>query len=150
VIKTSGPASGHLTGDFTYTRLPLIPRENNAEDRIMKLAYKVWLDNNGKAFGEGPYELLKHVRETGSLHQAAIRMGMSYRKAWLTIQASEQRLGFSLLERTVGGASGGGSHITPAGRVFITKYELFRGEVSRTLEIVYQKYFHPRPKSKRK
>jgi molybdate transport system regulatory protein len=107
----------------------------------MKLVYKVWLDNDGKAFGEGPYELLKHVRETGSLHQAAIRMGMSYRKAWLTIHASEQRLGFSLLERTVGGVSGGGSHITPAGRTFIKKYELFRSEVSRALDIVYQKYF---------
>ncbi len=115
----------------------------------MKLAYKVWLDNDGKAFGEGPYELLKHVQETGSLHQAAIRMGMSYRKAWLTIHASEQRLGFSLLERTVGGASGGGSKITRAGGAFIRKYELFRDEVSRALETVYQKYFHPRSKSKR-
>ena len=107
----------------------------------MKLVYKVWLDNDGKAFGEGPYELLKYVQKTGSLHQAAAQMGMSYRKAWLTIHASEQRLGFPLLERTVGGASGGGSHITPAGRAFIKKYGLFRKEVSRALETVYQKYF---------
>jgi molybdate transport system regulatory protein len=116
----------------------------------MKLAYKVWLDNDGKAFGEGPYALLKHVRETGSLHQAAARMGMSYRKAWLTIHASEKRLGFPLLERTVGGASGGGSHITPAGRAFIKKYELFRKEVARVLETVYGKHFDPASQSKRK
>jgi molybdate transport system regulatory protein len=107
----------------------------------MKLAYKVWLDNGGKAFGEGPYELLKYVQKTGSLHQAAAQMGMSYRKAWLTIHASEQRLGFLLLERTVGGVSGGGSQITPAGRAFMKKYELFRTEVSRALETVYQKHF---------
>jgi molybdate transport system regulatory protein len=111
----------------------------------MKLAYKVWLDNDGKAFGEGPYALLNYVRETGSLHQAAARMEMSYRKAWLTIQASEQRLGFPLLERTVGGASGGGSHITPAGLAFMHKYELFRKEVSRALETLYQKHFDYSP-----
>jgi molybdate transport system regulatory protein len=107
----------------------------------MKVAYKVWLDSEGKAFGEGPYELLKHVAETGSLHQAAIQMGMSYRKAWLTIRASEKRLGFPLLERTVGGLSGGGSQLTPSGRRFIRKYELFRKDVSKTLEQIYRKHF---------
>ena len=29
----------------------------------MKIGYKVWLDNNGKAFGDGPYELLSRVEE---------------------------------------------------------------------------------------
>ena len=73
----------------------------------MKLAYKVWLDNDGKAFGEGPYALLKYVRETGSLHQAAAQMGMSYRKAWLTIRASEQRLGFLCLRGPLGESPAG-------------------------------------------
>ncbi len=31
----------------------------------MKIAYKVWLDNNGKAFGDGPYELLRRVEKNG-------------------------------------------------------------------------------------
>ena len=43
----------------------------------MKIAYKVWLDNNGKAFGEGPYQLLKRIATTGSLHQAAKEMKIS-------------------------------------------------------------------------
>jgi molybdate transport system regulatory protein len=112
----------------------------------MNLAYKVWLDNDGKAFGEGPYALLKHVRETGSLHQAAAQMGMSYRKAWLTLRASEERLGFLLLERTVGGASGGGSRLTPSGRRFMRKYEQFREEIAKAVESVYAKHFPPSPK----
>lgn len=65
----------------------------------MKVTYKVWLDNNGKAFGDGPYELLKRVEKTGSLHQATNQMGMSYSKAWRLIRALEERLGFTLLER---------------------------------------------------
>jgi molybdate transport system regulatory protein len=107
----------------------------------MKVAYKVWLDNNGKAFGEGPYRLLKGVEKTGSLRQAAIDMGMSYRKAWLTLHASEEKLGFSLLERTIGGPSGGGSQITPAGADIIRNYENFRDEVRHSLEKLYDKYF---------
>lgn len=46
----------------------------------MKVAHKVWLDNEGKAFGEGPYQLLKRIEERGSLQQATTDMKMSYRK----------------------------------------------------------------------
>jgi molybdate transport system regulatory protein len=107
----------------------------------MKLAYKVWLDKDGKAFGEGPYRLLKLVETTGSLHQAAMQMKMSYRKAWLTIRFIEERLGFALLERHTGGVSGGGSTITPPGADFIRNYEAFRSDVKETLEAVYRKHF---------
>ena len=107
----------------------------------MKVAYKVWLDNDGKAFGEGPYELLKRIEETGSLHQAAMDMKMSYRKAWYTLNAIEEKLGFALLNRQVGGASGGGSQITEAGRELMKDYEGFRNEVKESLETAYKTYF---------
>ena len=107
----------------------------------MRLAYKVWLDNEGKAFGEGPYRLLRLVEKTGSLHQAAMEMKMSYRKAWLTLRAIEERLGFALLERHTGGHSGGGSTITPKGAEFLQAYENFRADVKEALETVYRKHF---------
>ena len=69
----------------------------------MKIGYKVWLDNDGKAFGDGPCELLERVEGTHSLHQAAKEMGMAYSKAWRLIGAMENRLGFLLIERKVGG-----------------------------------------------
>ena len=107
----------------------------------MKIAYKVWLDNNGKAFGDGPYELLKRVEKTKSLHQAANQMGMAYSKAWRLIQTLEDRLGFALLERRVGGKSGGGSHVTPKAKKLMNHYERFRRDVKMTLEKIYQKHF---------
>lgn len=107
----------------------------------MKIAYKVWLDNDGKEFGEGPYQLLKRIEERGSLHQAAIDMKMSYRKAWRTLHAIESRLGFSLLHRQVGGASGGGSQITNAGREFMQQYEGFRDDVKEALQKIYERHF---------
>jgi len=43
----------------------------------MKVVYKIWFENEGKAFGDGPYLLLKGIEKTGSLHQAALGMEMS-------------------------------------------------------------------------
>ncbi len=107
----------------------------------MKIMYKVWLDCDGKAFGEGPDKLLQRVDNTGSLHRAAAEMKMSYRKAWLMLRAMEQRLGFTLLERKVGGVSGGGSQLTPAARELMKRYEAFRKEVEGTLQQIYTKHF---------
>jgi len=107
----------------------------------LKIAYKIWIDNNGKAFGEGPYQLLKRIETTGSLHQAAIEMKMSYRKAWTTLNNIEKKLGFPLIERKVGGIAGGGSQITDQGRSLMNHYEAFRAEVKETLDNIYQRHF---------
>ena len=107
----------------------------------MKIAYKVWLDSNGKAFGEGPYRLLRNVERTGSLWKAAAEMGMSYSKAWRLTRNLEKRLNFSLLERHTGGASGGGSFVTPEARDLLNRYEKFQKDVDRVLEKTYKKHF---------
>jgi molybdate transport system regulatory protein len=107
----------------------------------MKVAFKVWLDHNGKAFGDGPYELLKRVEKTDSLNEAAHQMGMSYSKAWKLIQTMEKRLGFPLLHKKVGGLSGGGSQVTPKGKDLMKRYERFRSDVERALEKLYQRHF---------
>jgi len=110
----------------------------------MKVGYKVWLDNHGKAFGDGPYELLKRVETLMSLHRAANQMGMSYSKAWGLIQTLEERLGFPLLIRKVGGSSGGGSKVTSRGKDLMSHYERFRRDVEKGLVKIYDKHFGPR------
>ncbi|MCX8022881.1 MAG: LysR family transcriptional regulator [Syntrophorhabdaceae bacterium] len=107
----------------------------------MNIAYKVWLENNGKAFGEGPYRILKQIEKSGSLHQAASDLNISYRKAWAVINKAEKRLGFSFLEKRIGGTSGGGSVITPQGKSFLERYEKFREEVKAALEAAYKRHF---------
>ncbi len=107
----------------------------------MKVIYKVWLDNNGKAFGEGPYELLRRVEQTQSLHQAANQMGMAYSKAWTILRTMEQRLGFSLLDRKVGGRSGGGSQITAQAKNLMKQYEGFLKDVEKAMQKSYRRYF---------
>lgn len=110
----------------------------------MKLGYKLWLDNQGKAFGDGPYELLTKVQRTHSLHRAALEMGMSYNKAWRLMGTLEKRLGFPLLERKAGGASGGGSHITPEGKRLMAQYKRFRKEAGKALEQIFKSHFRKR------
>ena len=107
----------------------------------MKVACKIWLDHNGKAFGEGPYELLKRVKKTNSLNEAAHQMDMSYSKAWKLIQSMEKRLGFSLLDKKVGGLSGGGSQVTLKGKELMKRYERFEVDAMRAIEKAYQKHF---------
>ena len=107
----------------------------------MRVVYRIWLDNKGKVFGEGPYRLLKGVEKLGSLHQAAVEMKMSYRKAWLTLKTCEERLGFMLLDRQTGGASGGGSRLTAKAKNFMKRYERFRGETNKAIERIYRKHF---------
>jgi len=107
----------------------------------MKAVCKIWLDHNGKAFGEGPLELLKRVEKVNSLHEAAHQMGMSYSKAWKLIQSMEKRLGFSLLDKKVGGLSGGGSQVTLKGKELMRRYEQFEQEARKAIEKAYQKHF---------
>lgn len=107
----------------------------------MKVGYKIWLENNGKAFGKGPRDLLRGVEETSSLNQAAARMGMSYSKAWRIIRNAERKLGVSLLERTIGGLAGGGSRITADGKVLLGRCDQFEQDVHDAIERLYRRYF---------
>ena len=107
----------------------------------MNVRCKIWIEQDGKAFGEGPYQLLKQVEKTNSLHEAACRMNMSYSKAWKLVQQIEKRLGCIFLDKKVGGLSGGGSRVTPEGREFLKRYERFESEAKKNVERSYQKHF---------
>ena len=83
-------------------------------------------DARTKFFGEGPFRLLTAVEETGSLHAAALSMGMAYSKAMKILKQAENALGYPLTYRAVGGASGGGSKLTPEGKEWMRRYEAYR------------------------
>jgi molybdate transport system regulatory protein len=107
----------------------------------VQLKYKLWLDYRGRAFGDGPARLLAGVEESGSLRKAAQELGMSYNKAWRILHAAEQRLGFPLLDRSVGGSLGGGSNITPAARDLMIRYQAVAAEADEVLTQVFQRHF---------
>lgn len=71
------------------------------------------------AFGKGTAMLLRGVAEYRSLNKAAKEMGMAYSKAWKSLNATEDYLGFKLIERQ----GQRGSVLTEKGRRFLEIYE---------------------------
>jgi molybdate transport system regulatory protein len=108
----------------------------------MKMEYDIWLDNDGKAFGEECLRLLETVEKTGSLNKAARELNLSYGCVMKTLQSCEKKLGFALLERTIGGPSGGGSCLTPGAKILLAKYRLFHDELSENIAQIFRKYFN--------
>jgi molybdate transport system regulatory protein len=107
------------------------------ENSDLKIKVKIWLDDeNGDCiFGDGRLALIKAVEETGSLHAASAKLGMSYRKAWGLIRKIEQRTGLKILERQTGGIKGGGSSLTENMKEFVREYEKKRREIDRYAEM---------------
>ena len=100
---------------------PQAPRRGKRVSEIqppprIRAGHRVFFHEHGEAlFGPGTFDLLVLVDETGSLHQAAKLMGMSYNKAWRAMRQAEDHLGIKLLARRTGGADGGGSVLTEDG-----------------------------------
>lgn len=104
--------------------------------------YRIWLHVDGvRMFGPGTHELLRHVQDTGSLHQAAKLMGMSYTKAWHLLRKTEEHLGMTLVERRVGGPAGGGSHLTPRGRDLLGRFDRFVAETDAAMQDAFAAAF---------
>jgi len=108
----------------------------------MDYRFRLWLmKNNKKVFGEGPLKLLKKVEELGSLRQAALSMQMSYSKAWKIMKHVEGELHIKLLERKIGGKTGGGSTITREAKDLIKNYEALVASVNKKIEEDVNRYF---------
>jgi len=96
-----------------------------------KVNYKIWLEKEDKVFGQGPKEILELIEETGSLHQAAQKMNMSYSQAWNLIKTLEERLGFKLISAQAGGRGGGRLQFNRRESAAFKKYSSFIKEAEK-------------------
>lgn len=74
------------------------------------------------AFGPGKADLLEAIETTGSISAAARHMGMSYRRAWLLVDAMNRCFREALVETGRGGATRGGATVTAAGQRVLKRY----------------------------
>lgn len=102
---------------------------------------KVWLESGGTNFGEGLYYLLMHVKEHGSISQAARVMGMSYRAAWGKIKTAEKNWGIKLVETQVGGDTGGGASLTPEASKLLEGFGVFRSRLEQAVAEIFRESF---------
>ena len=76
--------------------------------------------------GWGRALLLEHIDRLGSIAAAARAMRLSYRNAWLWIEAVNRLAPAPVVEKTIGGVGGGHARLTEEGRKVITEYKELR------------------------
>lgn len=95
----------------------------------------LWLEGDGtRFFGPGPVELLQLIEETGSINQAAKKMGMSYKKAWEIVSRLNDKVGSPMVITATGGEKGGGSSLSEEAKQIIEWYILLRERFAKFIE----------------
>ncbi len=79
---------------------------------------------SGFAIGSGKADILQAVAETGSISAGARSLTMSYRRAWLLIDAMNQCFREPVVDTATGGKGGGGAQITPFGRLVLKGFRV--------------------------
>jgi molybdate transport system regulatory protein len=89
----------------------------------IRIHCKIWLERDEEVlFGRGRLELLRGIRDYGSLAETARHLGMSYRAAWGRLKSSETRLGHKLAEKVPAEGRGQKLILTPLAEALIDDF----------------------------
>lgn len=120
-LVTSGPLDGHRAKKLAGL-VPAILGIQGASS--VTIGGKHWLNiQDEPLFGEGRMDLLKAIRDHGSILQAATATGIQYKRAWVMIHDAEERIGARLVNSGRGGAGGGGTRISPLAEKLLDLWE---------------------------
>ncbi|OFX39824.1 MAG: hypothetical protein A2X08_02900 [Bacteroidetes bacterium GWA2_32_17] len=104
---------------------------------------RVWINSDNFSFiGQGKIDLIKKIKEFGSLRKAASEMKMSYRQAWQNIYKMNKLSEKPLVILKRGGKDGGIAEVTEfAENVIIayknlqTAFDIFINEQTKNLNV---------------
>lgn len=85
----------------------------------------------GVRLGPGKADLLEGIRDTGSIAAAGRRMGMSYKRAWMLVEAMNAMFVAPLVTSTKGGRAGGGAELTEAGLAVLSAFRAMEDRLRR-------------------
>jgi molybdate transport system regulatory protein len=97
---------------------------------MARLSIRIDFDGSD-SFGPGKVRLLELIDAHGSIRSAAAAMNMSYRHAWLLLQAVEDTFGAPAISTATGGAKGGGAKLTEFGRSLVAKYRTIESQAAK-------------------
>lgn len=86
------------------------------------------------AIGPGKAELLEGIRDTGSIAAAGRRMNMSYKRAWLLVDAMNAGFREPVVETSRGGRTHGGARLTLLGEQVLARYRRMEADASAAVE----------------
>jgi molybdate transport system regulatory protein len=72
--------------------------------------------------GPGKIRLLDAIHATGSIAGGARQLKISYRRAWLMVDALNRAFPAVLVDTTAGGVKGGGARLSPLGEQVLVRY----------------------------
>ncbi|MBT4919700.1 MAG: LysR family transcriptional regulator [Flavobacteriaceae bacterium] len=89
-----------------------------------KIKSRIWIEvGNNVLLGEGRVRLLKAIEKTGSLSKAAKSLKMSYKKAWILVDAVNKSAKNPVTQSSIGGKGGGGAKLTSYGKDLISAFD---------------------------
>ena len=80
--------------------------------------------------GPGRAELIEGIARLGSISAAARDMGMSYRRAWLLVEAINRGFREPVVVSAIGGRRGGGAEVTPFGLNMVARFRRMEAAAS--------------------
>lgn len=102
---------------------------------MLRVRAKTWLEKDDVfLISGGRARLLRYIDETGSISEAARRMGMSYRHAWGILKKIGLAAGMDVVHSRKGGKRGGGTRLSEFGRKILSAYEEGQSSVQTFLE----------------
>jgi molybdate transport system regulatory protein len=102
---------------------------NDAAKPPLRLTLRI--DHAGKhMLGPGKVRLLELIGEHGSISAAGRAMGMSYRRAWLLVEAMNATFTTEVVAARPGGSGGGGARLTDMGHLVVRHYRAIESAAS--------------------
>jgi molybdate transport system regulatory protein len=95
--------------------------------------------------GPGKIALLEYIGATGSLSEAARRLKMSYRRAWLLLEDLNTSFQQPVAEMSVGGRGGGGALLTPFGTELVSAYRSLESQIRKRAQTAFPPEARPAP-----
>ncbi len=110
---------------------------SDSKKKTPDLRLSLEMEGNRPSKGENVFRLLEGVLRHGSISRAAEKLGVSYRYAWGLLGEAEKALGVSLMDRTVGGAYGGGAALTEEGKKLLEQSLSLEREIEEKLGRIF-------------
>lgn len=99
---------------------------------------------SGLAASAARVALLERIGETGSITAAAKAVGLSYKAAWDAVEQMNNLADRPLVERSTGGARGGGTRLTERGRELVQSFRALEAEHARFIASLNEAHAHSR------
>ena len=140
-MRDAGNGDGVKRFDFGDHRSVLVATETSCNPAgradnlppMQRLKLKIQLYCGDEiAMGPGKADLLDAIDREGSISGAARTMDMSYRRAWLLVDAMNRCWREPLVETSPGSAKGGGARLTALGIAVLHHYRALQERLAGT------------------